>query len=125
LVEILKTHKIAPVCVATMREYREILSKRPWDVVFCEPELTDGNFREAIDATRAAGSQARIILTSRLANWTEFLEAMRAGAFDVISAPCRPDDVAWVIMQATRDAQKADRPLMNSGERNKAHRAIA
>jgi DNA-binding NtrC family response regulator len=39
---------------------------------------------------------------SSTADWDEFLEAMRLGAFDVIASPCRATDVEWMIIQALR-----------------------
>jgi DNA-binding NtrC family response regulator len=52
------------------------------------------------------GSKARIVVTSRQANWPEFLEAIRVGAFDVISTPCRSKDVESMVVQAKRDDRK-------------------
>ena len=45
----------------------------------------------------------RVVLTSRLADWDEYLDAMRLGAFDVIPTPCRSADVESVLTQSTRD----------------------
>jgi DNA-binding NtrC family response regulator len=44
-------------------------------------------------------------------DWDEYLEAMRLGAFDVISAPCRPTDVEWVILQALRNEHARTRRI--------------
>jgi PleD family two-component response regulator len=124
LAEILKQQQIEPTCAVTVKQYREILLKRGFDVVFCDSRLTDGDYRDVINVARSADPQARIVLTSRLANWPEFLEAMRAGAFDVISTPCHAKDVEWVIMQAKRDARIA-KQLKSSAYMNSARRASA
>src|SRR5579863_1041255 len=97
LADILKTQGMEPACAVTVRQYREVLLKRGLDVVFCDPKLSDGDYKDVINAARSAGSLARVVVTSRLASWPEFLEAMRVGAFDVISTPCRAKDVEWVM----------------------------
>lgn len=125
LAEILKKQEIEPICAITVRQYRDILSKQALDLVFCDPKLQDGDYRDVINAARLAGSLARIVVTSRLASWPEFLEAMRVGAFDVISTPCRYKDVEWVMMQATRDERKRAKQLMNVGESSHARRVSA
>jgi len=125
LAEILKKQEIEPICAITVRQYRDILSKQALDLVFCDPKLQDGDYRDVINAARLAGSLARIVVTSRLASWPEFLEAMRVGAFDVISTPCRYKDVEWVMMQATRDERKRAKQLMNAGESSHARRVSA
>lgn len=44
-----------------------------------------------------------MVITSLHADWDEYLEAIRVGAFDVIAAPCRSTDVEWMVIQAKRD----------------------
>ena len=112
LSEILQKQAIDSLCAITVKEYRHILSKRPLELVFCDSKLSDGDYRDVINATRFAGSFAHIVVTSRLASWPEFLEAMRVGAFDVISTPCRYKDVEWVIIQAARDDAKRAKRLL-------------
>jgi hypothetical protein len=42
-------------------------------------------------------------VTSRLADWDEYLDALHHGAFDLIASPCQPTDVLWAIVQARRE----------------------
>jgi len=116
LSDILKKQAMEPVCAISVRQYREILSKQTLDVVFCDPKLSDGDYKDVINVARSAGSLARIVVTSRLASWPEFLEAMRVGAFDVISTPCRPKDVEWVMIQATRDNKRRPKQMLTADE---------
>lgn len=62
-------------------------------------------------AARSARRRSRIVLATRLTDWDEYLEAMRLGAFDVISAPSRPTDVEWMIIQALRDEHARTREI--------------
>jgi ActR/RegA family two-component response regulator len=125
LSEILKKQEIDPICAITVKQYRDILSKQALDMVFCDSKLQDGDYRDVINAARLAGSLARIVVTSRLASWPEFLEAMRVGAFDVISTPCRYKDVEWVMMQAMRDDRKRAKQLLTADESSRAHSVSA
>jgi FixJ family two-component response regulator len=60
-------------------------------------------------------------VTSRLADWDEYLEALHHGAFDLIASPCQPTDVVWAIIQAKREDK--DRAAFVNPE--KAHAAAA
>jgi ActR/RegA family two-component response regulator len=123
LTEILKRQELGPVCASTVSQYRDVLSKNPVGLVFSDPTLADGDYRDVINASRSVGSNARIVVTSRQANWPEFLEAIRDGAFDVISTPCRHKDVEWMVIQAKRDDRKMAKQLMTSNEKNRVRGA--
>jgi ActR/RegA family two-component response regulator len=125
LSDILKKQEVDPIFAITVKQYRDILLKQALDLVFCDPKLPDGDYKDVINAARLAGSLARIVVTSRFASWPEFLEAMRAGAFDVISAPCRYKDVEWVMIQSARDDRKRAKQLMTANEGIQIRRATA
>jgi DNA-binding NtrC family response regulator len=114
LAEILKRQELEPICTLTVSECRDILSNEIVGVVFCDRNLSDGDHKDVIKAARSIGSIARVVVTSRQADWDEFREAMREGAFDVIASPCRPKDVEWIIVQAKRDDQKRATQLLAS-----------
>ena len=118
LTEILKKRGLEPICTPTVVQFRNVLSRHSIGLVFCDSTLSDGDYRDVINASRSVGSKARIVVTSRQANWPEYLEAIRVGAFDVISAPCRPKDVDWMVIQARRDDRKMAKQLITSGERS-------
>ena len=73
-------------------QYKEISTKYPTGLVFCDSNLSDGGYRDVVNAVRHLGSQAQVVITSGRDGWPEFIEAMRAGAFldDIILVPCRP-----------------------------------
>ena len=109
--EILKQQEVVPICTSSVRECRDVLAEETVGLVFCDPTLTDGDYRDLITAARSVNSRARFVVTSRQADWDEFLEAMRLGAFDVIAAPCRPQDLEWMIIQAKRDDRSRAKQL--------------
>ena len=107
LAEILVSLGIAPVRLSTLRECHEILARKRVGLVFCDPQVADGNYQDLLAAYPADGSRPRVVVTSCTADWEEFNEAMRCGAFDVISVPCRHTDVEWMVIQAKRAERRA------------------
>jgi DNA-binding NtrC family response regulator len=123
LAAILKKQGLGCICTSTVSQYGDSLSKHSVGLAFCDPNLPDGDYRNVINASKYAGSKARVVVTSRLADWPEFHDAIRAGAFDVISKPCRSNDVEWMVIQAKRDDRKMARQLMTPNEKSRARGA--
>ena len=103
LTHILASQQVEPLCCSTLREAVETLRKEPVGLVFCDKSLPDGTYRDLLTAARGLATRVRVVVTSHQADWDEYLEAMRLGAFDVIAVPCRPTDVEWMVIQAKRD----------------------
>jgi DNA-binding NtrC family response regulator len=103
LSSILIRQGLDPICTSTLRECREIIGQKKVGVVFCDSHVSDGTYQDFLAGYRSRDERPRVIVTSRHSEWNEFKEAMRLGAFDVISSPCRPTDVEWMIIQAKRD----------------------
>lgn len=103
LSDILVGQDIDPICISTLRECHEALAKNGVGLVFCDPHVADGTYLDLLAAYRLTDHKPRVVVTSRCADWEDFKEAMRWGAFDVISSPCRPTDVEWMVIQARRD----------------------
>src|SRR3984893_3466500 len=106
LTEILKHQDLEPICTSTVMECRKVLVKETVGLVFCDRNLADGNYSDLIAAGRSVNSRARVVVTSPQADWDQFFEAMRFGAFDVITATYRPKVVEWMRIQARRDDPK-------------------
>jgi len=104
--EILRKEGHETICVSRVSECREALQTQTVSLIFCDRRLSDGNYRDVVAATRAAHQHARVIVTSRLADWDEYLDALHNGAFDLIASPCHPTDVLWSILQARREDQE-------------------
>ena len=94
------------LCASRVSDCQPALESQKISLVFCDRRLSDGTYREVISATRAAKLKARVVVTSRLADWDEYLDALRHGAFDLIASPCQPTDVLWAIIQARREDQE-------------------
>jgi DNA-binding NtrC family response regulator len=103
LADILIRQGADPICVSSVRECKETLSQRHAGLIFCDEHLADGSYKDILAAYRLSDNKPRLVVTSQLADWELFKEAMRRGAFDVIGAPCRPTDVEWMMIQAQRE----------------------
>jgi DNA-binding NtrC family response regulator len=103
LATILNHRGVDPLCAANIDESKAVLSAENVGVVFCDTQLSDGDFREFLRVSRCLKPNLRVVITSRQGAWDEYLQAVRLGAFDVIAFPCRPPDVEWMLIQAKRE----------------------
>jgi DNA-binding NtrC family response regulator len=108
---ILPKQGLEPIAVSSARECGEILVQEDVGLIFCARSLADGDYRGLLLAPRHEGRKTRIVVVNRLTDSDEYLEAIRLGAFDVISAPCRPTDVEWMIIQALREEHAQRRQI--------------
>jgi DNA-binding NtrC family response regulator len=111
MVNILMTQGLDPIVATSVAECRDSMAQENVGLIFCARSLADGDYRDLLLAARAGKRRTRIVLTARITDWDEYLEAMRLGAFDVISAPCRPTDMEWMILQALRDEHARTRQI--------------
>jgi DNA-binding NtrC family response regulator len=93
---------VDPLTSSTVRECKELMASERVGLIFCDRLLADGNCYDLLNASRIGRTKARVVVMSSTADWDEFLEAMRLGAFDVIASPCRATDVEWMMIQALR-----------------------
>ena len=91
------------ICTSTVSECEELFNSQNIAIVFCERDLTDGTYRDILTMTRSRRRSVRLVVTSRLADWGEYLEALHDGAFDLIASPSQRVDVVRVIDQAQRE----------------------
>ena len=107
--EILRKEGHETICASRVSECREALQTQNIALIFCDRRLSDGNYHDVVAAARSAHQFAKVVVTSRLADWDEYLDALHHGAFDLIASPCQPTDVLWAIVQARREStERAD-----------------
>jgi DNA-binding NtrC family response regulator len=106
LIAILHKEGYETICASRVSECREALQTQNVSLIFCDRRLSDGTYRDVVAAMRESRYHARVIVTSRLADWDEYLDALHHGAFDLIASPCQPTDVLWAIVQARREDQE-------------------
>ncbi len=98
------------LCASNIHSAIELLEREAGHsigLIFCDRDLPDGNFRDFLTVLRSLKNKTRVVVASRLADWDEYLDAMRLGAFDVIAAPCHPTEVGWILIQAARDLRES------------------
>jgi DNA-binding NtrC family response regulator len=121
LTAILNREGFDTICASRVSECQEVLAEQNVRLVFCDRRLSDGGYRDVLAITRSLSRKVRLVVTSRLADWDEYLEALQLGAFELIVSPCQPSDVVWTLIQARRE----DEQRSASGTSGKARAASA
>ena len=98
------------VCASRVSECREVLAGLNISLVFCDRRLPDGAYSDVLAIMRSLSRNVRLVVTSRLADWDEYLEALRYGAFELIVSPCRRSDVVWALLQSSREDDERAAP---------------
>jgi len=102
LVDILEECGLEPVIASNLEEAHNILARRPMHVVFCEDNLSDGGFRELLRLVKADTPEIQVVVSSRLVDVDEYIEAMNLGAFDFIAPPYRGTEIISVVDSASK-----------------------
>src|SRR5579862_975305 len=103
LSSILQTEGLKSVHASQLSEGRALLASQPVGMVFCERHLADGSYLDLLPAAQTKAGSVPVVVTSRLADWDEYLEALRHGAVDLIPSPCKKSDVASALAQVRGD----------------------
>lgn len=111
LLEVLNREHWGTICTSTVSESQELLATRDLRLVFCEGQLSDGTHRDVLKTMRSLNANIPLVVTSRVADWDEYLGVLQQGAFDLIESPCKPTDVTWVIRRAQCENKKRPAPI--------------
>jgi DNA-binding NtrC family response regulator len=115
LTVILQQEGWIPLHASHLTECRDLLTKQNIGLIFCERRIADGTYQDLLAFAQTSERRVPIVVTSRLADWDEYLEALRHGAVDLIASPCMPRDVSSAIAQAQREnLQPATNPQSQS-----------
>jgi DNA-binding NtrC family response regulator len=107
LSSILQTEGLKSVQASHLSEGRALLATETVGMVFCERHLADGTYLDLLPAAQTKSGNVPVVVTSRLADWDEYLEALRHGAVDLIASPFKPSDVSAALAQARREKAAA------------------
>jgi len=99
------------ICAASLRETFDLLARQSIELVFCDRDLSDGSYKDLLQAYRFNSYSPKVVVISPDLETDDVKEALMLGAFHVISSPCRPTDVEWMMIQAKRDVGKAEPAL--------------
>jgi DNA-binding NtrC family response regulator len=107
LSNLLPQQEVEAVFASTMREVRAVLAHEPVAMVVCEDALIDGNYRDLLPVAQFAHSDVPVVVASRTDNPEEYLEAMKLGAFDFVSAPFSRAELDRIVHNALHRAVAA------------------
>jgi DNA-binding NtrC family response regulator len=106
LIRMLEGMSVSVFACSTLSQAEELLSKQKFELVFVDEVLADGSFRNLLHESQAWIGKPHIVVIFRAGEWTEYLEALQLGAFEVISSPLHPTDVELAVIRALRDEQQ-------------------
>lgn len=69
-------------------------------LLLCEDVLPDGDFRDILKLSLSQEAAVPVIVFSRLADWDQYLAAVRLGAHDLLRFPFRTGELQWVAERA-------------------------
>ena len=69
----------------------------PIHLLFFDVEAEKGTYADLIEKLRREQRPTKIVVTSRLERMTDYLEAMQVGAYDFVSPPIEPGEVARLL----------------------------
>ena len=87
---------------ATWREGAEVLRRWRPQVVICEANLPDADWRQVLYQSALLGHSPRVIVISRLADESFWAEVLNLGGYDVLPKPLVGDEAGRVIQLACK-----------------------
>jgi len=124
LARILHAQGCAPFYARDIEEGLWLMSEQSIGLVFCDCHLEDGTYRDFLIAQRALKKKPRVVVTSLEADWNQYLQSMRLGAFDMITAPLRPTDVESMLIQASHEERNRLRLVALEAQDGDARAAV-
>lgn len=101
----LESLKLTAAAVGTFREVRERLRDDPRvDIVITEVSLRDGNWCDVLGCVVSRGVDARVVVSSPVADERLWSEVLWRGVYDVLVEPYDPLEVRRILDGALRSA---------------------
>jgi DNA-binding response OmpR family regulator len=97
---------------STLQEAEEVLSQHGIALVFCDDHLPDGSYRDLLKTLRTSKKAPHIVVTTRIGEWKDYVEALGLGVLDMIQYPYRLAEVELNVIRAMRGPdQKSARAI--------------
>jgi len=100
LSSILKHDGFAPECAASAQEALDLAGSQDFDFILSDVRMPGMDGIQLVEALRARGVEAIVILMSAYGTIELALEAIRKGAYDYISKPFKTDEVVLTLRKA-------------------------
>jgi DNA-binding NtrC family response regulator len=94
-----------PVRSDTLSDAKDLVRQLEIEGIVCDEVLPDGSFRALIRELRKSACQTPVVVVSESDDWGSYLEAMVAGAFDVVVYPPYPRDLERVVSAALAESR--------------------
>lgn len=102
IAQVLKQEGWDVTCASCVKDCGETLANRQVRMIFCDYRFPDGTYRDVLHLVRAVEPKVPVVVMSRLADWDEYLDVLRQGAFDLIASPSEPTDLLLAVSRALR-----------------------
>lgn len=102
------------VQTASVQEAVEALSEAIW-LAFCEDHLAGGGYAEFLRRTTLAGLQVPVVVAAPSGGPEQYVEAMRLGAHDYITAPYQPKVVELILQRRCEERSPLVLPVQIYG----------
>lgn len=102
---------------------RMISGPCPPDLVFTDIQLADGDWSDVVRLAQGARAPVNVIVVSRLVDIPLYVQTIEQGAFDFITPPFEPSDLAYVIRCAASNAferREIEARAQHSAQRTRA-----
>jgi DNA-binding NtrC family response regulator len=86
-----------PLSLGTIAALRSCHPNSRISLLLCEERLSDGTFRDALGFLRGMAQPVPVIVFSRIAEWENYLEATRHGAYDCFRYPFRTGELQLIL----------------------------
>ncbi len=102
LLRMLEGLKVNTFASATLAEAEEVFPTRSCVSFLRRSFRPDGTYRDLLKALRTWKKTPHIVVTTRIGEWKDYLEALGLGASDMIPYPFRSTDVELDVLRAMR-----------------------
>lgn len=102
LLRILEDLGVNTFASGTLADAAELLSRQEVPLVFCDDRLTDGSYRDLLHTLQGWKKTPHVVVTTRIGEWRDYLEALSLGVVDMIEYPYRSTDVELNVIRAKR-----------------------
>jgi DNA-binding NtrC family response regulator len=103
LIRMLEGMSVGVFSCSTLSQAKEVLSSRKIELVFCDEHLSDGSFHDFLRASQVWIGRPHFVVIVHSGESSEYMEALRLGEYEMISAPLHPTDVELAVIRAMRD----------------------
>ena len=110
LVRILEELLPNVISVSTFRQAEEVLSGQQIALLFSDPQLPDGSFRELLNHAHSAGQPPHVVLTADASDSVDPKDVAECGVLGTVRYPFHATDVELQIIRAAREERPEEVP---------------